>query len=158
MITERSTFVADIEILHTTEEYETYSMSMNEVHPDVIECNLARPAFLDPEEIPCNFARPKFINEDQGMNDEEKEEAFFHYMKFGYHHPSITKEVEDIAALTELKLINDKPLSDKDFETQFDLKHLPLKNDLCQVPILGSKPLSLHVAANNVTIIPPFKN
>ena len=34
-----------------------------------------------------------------------------------------------------------------------------LKNgDLCQVPILGSKPAPLHVAANNVTIIIPFEN
>jgi hypothetical protein len=34
-----------------------------------------------------------------------------------------------------------------------------IKNgDLCQVPILGSKPAPLHVAANNVTIIPPFEN
>ena len=127
MIIERATFVADIEILHDTEEYETYSMSMNEVHPDVIECNLARPAFIDPDEIECNFARPRFIDEDQGMNEEEKEEAFLHYMKFGYHHPSMTKEVEENAALTELKLLNDKPLSDEDFETQFELKHLPLK-------------------------------
>jgi hypothetical protein len=33
---------------------------------------------------------------------EEKEEAFLHYMKYGYHHPSMTKEVEENAALTEL--------------------------------------------------------
>ena len=128
MIIERTTLVADIDIIHKPEEYETYSMSMNELPVDVIECNLARPAFVESDVIECNFARTKFINDDQGMNEEEKDEAFMHYMKFGYHHPSMTKEVEENASLTELKLREDTPLSDEDFETQFDLKHLPLKN------------------------------
>ena len=90
--------VADIELIHNPEEYETYSMSMNELPADVIECNLARPAFVEPDIIECNFARTKVINDDQGMNEEEKDEAFLHYMKFGYHKPSMTKEVEENAA------------------------------------------------------------
>jgi len=103
-------------------------MSMNELSPDVIECNLARPAFYDPDVIEINFVKPKFIQDDEGMNDEEKDEAFLHYMKFGYHHPSMTKEVEENAALTELKFHKDVPLDDEDFESQFDLAHLPMKN------------------------------
>ena len=127
MIVERAALFADIEIIQDNDEYETHSMSMNEVSPDIIECNLARPAFVDSDIIECNFTRPQFIQDDQGMNEDEKEEAFLHYMKFGYHHPSMTKEVEENAALTELTLRDDKPLSDEDFETQFDLAHLPLK-------------------------------
>jgi len=60
------------------------------------------------------------------MNDEEKDEALLHYMKFGYHHPSMTKE--ENAALTELKLHKEVPLDDEDFKSQFDLAHLPMKN------------------------------
>ena len=127
MIIERNAFFADIEIITQPDEYEAHSMSMNEISPDVIACNLAQPAFADSEIIECNRVMPKFIHDDQGMNEEEKEEAFLHYMKFGYHHPSMTKEVEENASLTELTLRNDQPLSDEDFETQFDLAHLPLK-------------------------------
>ena len=128
MIIERNTLIADIELIKEDDEYEIHSMSMNELPPDIIECHLARPAFYDPDVIECNFARPKFIQDDEGMNDDEKEEAFLHYMKFGYHHPSMTKEVEENAALTELKLHKDVPLDDEDFDTQFDLAHLPFKN------------------------------
>jgi hypothetical protein len=50
----------------------------------------------------CNNARPDFINDDDGMDEEEKEEAFMHYLKRGYHHPSMTKEVESKVSLTEM--------------------------------------------------------
>ena len=128
MIIERNTLIADIEIIKDEDEFEIHSMSMNELSPDVIECNLARPAFYDPDVIEINFVKPTFIQDDEGMNDEEKDEAFLHYMKFGYHHPSMTKEVEENAALTELTLHKDVPLDDEEFETQFDLAHLPMKN------------------------------
>ena len=75
-------------------------------------------------EMQCNEARPEFIESDQGMTEEEKEEAFIGFLKRGYHHPSMTKEVEDKAALTELTLKNTVPISDEKFDDQFDLKHL----------------------------------
>ena len=46
------------------------------------------------------------------------------YMRKGYHHPSMTKIVEDKAALTELYLKPTKPIKGEDLEGQFDLKHL----------------------------------
>jgi len=128
MIIERNTLIADIELLKEDNEYEIHFMSMNELSPDIIECHLARPAFYDPDVIECNFVKPKLIQDDEGMNDEEKDEAFLHYMKYGYHHPSMTNEVEENAALTELKLHKDVPLNDEDFDTKFDLAHLPFKN------------------------------
>ena len=36
----------------------------------------------------------------ESMSDEEKEGAFVDYMRKGYHHPSMTKVVEDKATLT----------------------------------------------------------
>ena len=78
-------------------------------------------------EIPTNHARPAFIEEDLGLNEDEKEKAFQDYMKKGYHHPSMTKVVEDRAAMTELYLKSTVPVPDHLFETQFDVKHLPPK-------------------------------
>ena len=49
-------------------------------------------------------------------------------MRKGYHHPSMTKVVEDKAALTELYLKTTKPIKDEDFKFQFDLKHLNQKD------------------------------
>jgi hypothetical protein len=49
-------------------------------------------------------------------------------MKYGYHHPLMTKEVEEKAALTELTLPDDRFLSEEEFDTQFDIGHLPLKH------------------------------
>ena len=128
MIIERNTLFADIELVEKLdEEYEVHSMSMQEVSEDVYACNTSTPAFQDPDVIPCNLARPDFIEDDQGMNEEEKQTAFMHYMKHGYHHPSMTKEVEERAALTELYLQDVTPFDDNEFEKQFDLAHIPLK-------------------------------
>ena len=74
--------------------------------------------------IPVNNVRPAFINDDLGLNEDEKETAFQDYMKNGYHHPSMTKIVEDRAALTELYLKSTVPVPDHLFETQFDVGHL----------------------------------
>ena len=68
--------------------------------------------------------RPHFIEDDQAMSEEEKEEAFLDYMKHGYHHPSMTKEVEEKAALTELYLKSTIPIPDTLFEQQFNIDHL----------------------------------
>jgi hypothetical protein len=62
------------------------------------------------------------------MTEDEKDEAFQDFLKVGYHHPSMTKEVEDRAALTELSLQETVPVLDEDFDDQFDLKHLNRKD------------------------------
>ena len=69
--------------------------------------------------------RPIFIEEDEAMTEEEKEMAFLEYMKLGYHHPSMTKIIEDKAALTTLELSSTKKVSEEEWPNQFDLlKHL----------------------------------
>ena len=78
-------------------------------------------------ELPINHARPAFIEDDLGLNEDEKEKAFTDYMRKGYHHPSMTKVVEDRAALTELYLKSTVPVPDHLFETQFDVSHLTPK-------------------------------
>jgi hypothetical protein len=72
----------------------------------------------------CNNARPNFICDNNGMDEEEKEEAFMHYLRRGYYHPSMTKEVESKASLTEMYVKSTVPVCDEDFDDQFDLKHL----------------------------------
>jgi hypothetical protein len=47
-----------------------------------------------------------------------------HYLKRGYHHPSMTKEVESKASLTEMYVKSTVPVRDEDFDDQFDLDHL----------------------------------
>ncbi len=58
-------------------------MSMSEEPHDVIKTNHATPAFVEPDVIEINHVWPHFIQDDEGMNKEEKEEAFLHYMKYG---------------------------------------------------------------------------
>jgi hypothetical protein len=78
MIIERNTFIAEIEIIQKIEDYDIHSMSMTEVPTDVIETNYIAPAFVEPDIIECNHATHCFIQDDEGMNEEEKEEAFLH--------------------------------------------------------------------------------
>ena len=77
------------------------------------------------EELECNLTRPDFIELDDAMNEEEKEDAFMSYLKRGYHHPSMTKEVEEKASLTEMYLKSTIPVPDSEFDAQFDLTHIP---------------------------------
>ena len=75
--------------------------------------------------------RPIFIEEDEAMTEEEKEMAFLEYMKLGYHHPSMTKIIEDKAALTTLELSSTKKVSEEEWPNQFDLKHLtPIEREI----------------------------
>ena len=62
------------------------------------------------------------------MNYEEIEEAFMDHMRKGFHQPSMTKLVEDKAALTKLYLKSTKPGKDEAFKAQFDSKHLNQKD------------------------------
>ncbi len=55
------------------------------------------------------------------MTEEEKEMAFLEYMRHGYHHPSMTKIIEEKAALTTLELKSTKKVPEKDWHKLFDL-------------------------------------
>jgi hypothetical protein len=103
----RGTPVADIQIWE--ESFEAYPLRVEEMSEDVFE---------------VNEARPSFIEEDEALNEEEKETAFLDYMRNGYHHPSMTKEVEEKASLTELYMKSTVPFPENKFDEQFDLKHL----------------------------------
>jgi hypothetical protein len=104
----RGSHVADIQIWQNS--FEAYHLQVTEISGETFEANEARPTFID---------------EDDALNEEEKEAAFLDYMRNGYHHPSMTKEVEDKAALTELYLKSTVPFPEEKFDEQFDLKHLP---------------------------------
>ena len=112
IVIEKGEKVAEIELWKN--EVEVHHMLM---HPDLGDVIIH----------PVNHARPAFIDDDIGLNEEEKETAFLDYMRNGYHHPSMTKVVEDRAALTEMYLKSTIPVPDHLFETQFDIGHLPPK-------------------------------
>jgi len=109
IVIEADTDIAEIEI---------YASDISVYHIAVREYD------MPPITIQSNHARPKFINDDEAMDEEEKEEAFMNFVKRGYHHPSMTKEVEQKASLTEMYIKSTTPVLDKDFEAQFDLSHL----------------------------------
>ena len=46
------------------------------------------------------------------------------YIKFGYHHPSMTKQVEEKTAFTEMSLQKVEPSENKDLADQFEIDHL----------------------------------
>jgi len=113
------------EILLWREEVECHHMAIKETTASIYECN--KVALKSGK---ARMSRPAFIDEDQAMNEDEKEEAFMEYLRHGYHHPSMTKVVEDKAALTELYKKSTIPIPDHLFESQFDLKHLDSKTQL----------------------------
>ena len=61
------------------------------------------------------------------MNEEEKEEAHLNFIKRGYHHPSMTQEVDLNASLTEMYLKSTIAIKDEDFKSQFNFNHLSPK-------------------------------
>ena len=86
------TTVAEIELWEENHGYEVHHMRVSEQDLEIMECNNAN-------------VIPDFILDDEGMNEEEQQEAFMKYIRFGYHHPSMTKQVEERAALTEMSLV-----------------------------------------------------
>ena len=81
----------------------------------------------------------KIIEEDEALNENEKDDIFFDSLKRGYHHPSMTKIVEEKSSLTEMYMKSTVPINDVDFEKQFDLKHLKLQNRKNTLKILRLK-------------------
>ena len=109
--------IAD-QYLHAEKHHEMYMKDEKTLY--VSNAKVTKKASLD-----TKVHRPAFIEDDEAMNEEEKELAFMEYMRHGYHHPSMTKVIEDHAALTQLYLKNTVPITEKEFPTLFDLKHLP---------------------------------
>ena len=116
IIIEQGDKVAEIEIWkNDVEVHEAQFYSDEEENVTLYNCNEAQLQ-----------ERPSFINDDPAMSETEKEDAFLDFLRKGYHHPSMTKVVEDKAALTELYLKSTEPIPDHLFESQFDVGHLPL--------------------------------
>ena len=105
------TTVAEIELWEENHGYEVHHMRVSEQDLEIMECNNAN-------------VIPDFILDDEGMNEEEQQEAFMKYIRFGYHHPSMTKQVEERAALTEMSLVPKEAIPEKDTADQFDIEHL----------------------------------
>ena len=115
MFIEANTNIAEIELWDQPDTHEVHSYQLIEDNSRTMSCNNVS------TEI------PDFIAEDDGMSPEEQQEAFMKYIRYGYHHPSMTKQVEEKAGLTEMTLQNTTPASDKELLDQFELAHLPIK-------------------------------
>jgi hypothetical protein len=70
----------------------------------------------------------EFIEEDSSLTEEEKLQGFHQYITSGHYPISMTKCVEDAPSLTDLKLIDDKPITDEEFYAQFKISHLSPKH------------------------------
>ena len=118
IVVDEGEMVAEIDIWkNNVEVHEAKFHSDSEENVTLYHCN----------EVQTQHPLPSFISDDSAMNDLEKEESFLDYLRKGYHHPSMTKIVEDKAALTELYLKSTEPIPDELFESQFDVAHLPAK-------------------------------
>ena len=110
IILDEGTTVAEIETWTSAFEHEVHHVKLVGEELDQFECHNAE-------------VLPDFIADDEGLNEEEQQEAFLKYIKLGYHHPSMTKQVEDRAALTEMSLQKIEPI-EKDLAEQFEVDHL----------------------------------
>ena len=76
------------------------------VHSEEIDISFCKLKSQQQTLLQCNSTKlsnmPDFIESDEAMSEEEKEIAFMNYMKHGYHHPSMTKEVEQDRKSTRL--------------------------------------------------------
>ena len=68
---------------------------------------------------------PEFITQDTGLTPEEQLEHWEDFQKNGYHYPSMTRTVENHAALTEMSLKKEDPLTLIEFLEAFEISHLP---------------------------------
>ena len=65
------------------------------------------------------------INSDEIMTEEEKNDAFQEYLETGKFQMPMSSYIEKTPSITEMSLKNIKPFSEKEFEKQFDIDHLP---------------------------------
>jgi len=70
----------------------------------------------------------EFIEEDENLTEEEKLQGFHQYVTSGHYPIPMTKVVEDAHSLTNLNLVDDKPISDEQFLDQFNISHLAPKH------------------------------
>ena len=69
-----------------------------------------------------------FIKNDKAMDKNEIDQERDQLKQKGYIQPSVTQYIEDKSSVTELGLVDDRPLSDKEFLELFDIKHLSKKS------------------------------
>jgi len=117
IIIERGDDIAEIDIWNDDEfEAHTLDVKVDQDETVYLSCNKASVQTM-----------PDFIKDDPAMTEQEKEDSFVDFLKNGYHHPSMTKIIEEKAALTELYYKSVVEVPDHLFETQFDVNHLPKK-------------------------------
>ena len=70
----------------------------------------------------------EFIQQDSDLTEDEKMEGFHQYVTSGHYPIPMTKLVEGSNSLTELSLGTDKPVTDEEFLSQFQISHLSPKH------------------------------
>jgi len=69
----------------------------------------------------------KVINNDEGLDEREKEQAFMEYLQSGKYTKSMSQLISDSPSVTEMRLQKMEPWPLDEFEKQFNLQHLPHK-------------------------------
>ena len=89
---------------------------------------------------------PEFITQDTGLTQEEQAEHWEEFQKNGYQYPSMTRTVENHAALTEMSLQKEDPLTLIEFLDAFEISHLPRAARIKAIKIFRKhqKALSRH--------------
>ena len=82
------------------------------------------------------------------MNKEEQQKSFMKYIRFGYHHPSMTKQAEERAALTDMSLVPNQAIPEKDIADQFDIEH---SSTQAQAHLKSVKNMSRPLASTPLT-------
>ena len=66
------------------------------------------------------------IDKDDFLTEEEKNDAFQEYLETGRFTMPMSSYIEKSPSVTEMSLRDVTPITEKEFEKQFDLKHLPI--------------------------------
>jgi hypothetical protein len=67
----------------------------------------------------------KVINNDEGLDEREKEQAFMEYLQSGKYTKSMSQLISDSPSVTEMRLQKTEKWPLDEFQKQFDVQHLP---------------------------------
>ena len=88
----------------------------------------------------------KVIKVSKSYNEEERTETSKNFLSDGFFQPPVTDYIKDKSSITEVGLIDDKPLTTKEFLEQFDISNLSNKHKKIahRIFIKNKKAFAMH--------------
>ncbi len=103
--------------------FEVATLDILDEFTDIFQLNVT----LDVHQsLELNSAQ-EIIQNDEGLGDNEKEQACMEYLQSGKYTKSMSQLITDSPSVMEMKLRKMEPWPLDEFEKQFDLQHLPQK-------------------------------